>query len=150
VAIEYDNMTFANSAERDKFLDDRELRRKGNKYEFRLINEHNGNAASTNETGVWASTKPGPRGVAAFHVFSDPDFFKKIQECHIFKMEHPDWEWDTTKKGHHPKMVDKDVFNEQSKALLHEIRNRPKGGSPYAGMGLREILKAQKAEQEIA
>ena len=146
MSVEHEGKSFRTHAEKDKFLKEREQRRKMNLNAFKNCNEFNFKQASFTEAGVWACSDGGTRGTAKFHQFNDPNFQSNIESCRIFKENHPDWEWDTTKHRDPPNLSTPEAF----KSKLIEIRENMRlekaipSKSPYAGMGLREILKKQK------
>lgn len=100
--IEYDGMNFRTHQEKDKFLEERELRRKANQSEFERVNEFNHFQANSTSVGVWATAGDGPTGSARFFIFSDPEFFNKIQHSALFRESYPSWKWDLD--GERPKM----------------------------------------------
>lgn len=95
--IEHEGMSFSTHQDKDTFLENRELRRKSNKFEFDEINERNYWQASVSDVGVWASPGGGPLGHARLFPFNHQNFWQEIKTSRIFKEAYPGFEWDTTK-----------------------------------------------------
>lgn len=142
--IEYDDMTFTNSKERDKFLKDREERRRWAHNSFLNVNRFNHNAATMTDVGVYVCPGGGPRGVAKFYAFNEEGCLEKIKHCHLFKQEHPNWKWDTTEPEPELKQMPEEEWNIMADGLKVKLTSKNRKENPYAGMTLTEILKKNR------
>ena len=142
--IEYDGQTFRTSDDRDKFIKEREDRRKQNISQFQVYNDFNHGMATVGDVGVWACPDGGPRGRARLFAFNEPNAVFKMQESQIFKEAYPEFKWDTTQRKQPLKRIDDKDFKTMVDGLIVKLTSKQEEKSQFAGMGLSDMLKAIK------